>query len=485
MSQAISRREFVKAGAAGAAGALAFSLGGYLGAAPAKAKPNVLIITTDQQRVDAMSAAGNTWAKTPAMDSIAANGVYFAKSYCPYPLCSPSRSALHTSRTPHELLVDHNSLPIEKSIPISGQVFGEAGYDTGYSGKWHIPAPYPSDGIAGYEVLNKTERKGKLAHDVDEGTMNQAIEFLKRKRDKPFLLVASFINPHDICLLAGETSPLEPDVWKRYEPKEGVQLPPLPANYALSENAAGPLNKAARHEDWDENHWRKYRHAYFRMVEDVDQQVGQILDALRKSGQEENTLVVFTSDHGEGLGCHHWTGKMNFFDDEAAVPLIISWKGVTPAARFDKAHLVSALDVLPTICDYAGVKPPAIMRGASLRGVIEKPQSPGHEYVASEMATGGAGAGAGRSFMIRTRKYKYVTYHAAQKMEMLFDMETDPGEMKNLTGETALASELDRHRKMLADWQQLTELEKYPLQANPETGRAAKKQAKKKNGAGK
>ena len=127
------------------------------------------------------------------------------------------------------------------------------------------------------------------------------------------------------------------------------------------------MHRSQKHEDWDEHLWRKYRYAYFRLLEDVDRQVGQVLEALRRSGQEENTLVVFTSDHGEGLGAHHWTGKLNFFDEEAAVPLIVSWKGVTPAARINREHLVSTLDFLPTICDYAAVQTPAEMHGQTLR----------------------------------------------------------------------------------------------------------------------
>jgi len=471
-----SRREFVRAGAVGV---LAASLGRRLGAAPAGRRPNVLIITTDQQRVDATGESGNPWVKTPAMDSLAANGVSFRKSYCPYPLCSPSRAALHTSRPPHELRVDHNNMPIDKSIPISGQVFGQAGYDTGYAGKWHLPAAYPSDGIPGYEVLNKTSRLKKLAHEVDEATMNAAIEFLRRKRDKPFLLVASFINPHDICLLAGAIGPLTPDVWKRYEPGEGAQVPPLPANHGPTAEADGPATRN-RHDDWDADHWRRYRYAYFRMVEDVDRQVGGILDALRQSGQEDHTLVIFTSDHGEGLGCHRWTGKMNFYDDEAAVPLIVTWKGVTPAGRVDKDHLVSALDVLPTICDYAGVRAPAVVRGHSLRGVIDKPQSPGHECVVSEMARGGGAAGSGRSFMVRTSKYKYMVFDGRPKAEMFFDMEADPGEMRNLLRQADLGAEIDRHRKLLDEWCTLTEVRKYPVRPNPVAGRAARKKARQK-----
>ena len=136
----ITRRDLIKAGGAGLS---ALALGTPLFATEARRRPNVLLITTDQQRVDVMSAVGNPWAKTPHMDSIAAQGVSFTKSYCVYPLCSPSRSSLHTGRTPHEDRVDTNGVAIDPAIPLSGQAFRAAGYDTGYAGKWHCPAPFP------------------------------------------------------------------------------------------------------------------------------------------------------------------------------------------------------------------------------------------------------------------------------------------------------------------------------------------------------
>ncbi len=284
MSNKITRRQLIKTGVAGLC---TLTLGRRLPAAEGKRRPNVLIITTDQQRVDAISAVGNKWVKTPNMDSLVANGVYFTKSYCPYPLCSPSRAAVHVSRMPHEIGVDHNSMAIDPKIPISGQIFRDAGYDTGYAGKWHCPEVYPADGFAGYEVLNKTARQGKLAQVVDEATMNAAIEFIRRKREKPFLAIVSFINPHDICLPAGETSPLLEDLWKRYQPPAGAELPPLPANFGDTQDAPEGFTRKARHEAWDENQWRKYIYAYYRMMEDVDRQVGQVLQALRQTGQEE------------------------------------------------------------------------------------------------------------------------------------------------------------------------------------------------------
>jgi len=482
MANAITRRQFI---GAGTAGICTLALGGKLSAAEGKRRPNVLIITTDQQRVDVMSAVGNKWVKTPNMDSIAANGVYFMNSYSPYPLCSPARSALHAGRPPHEIGVDHNSMAIDPKIPLSGQIFREAGYDTGYAGKWHCPEVYPTGNIAGYDSLNTTTRTGKLAQVVDEETMNAAVEFIRRKREKPFIAVVSFINPHDICLPAGENSPILEDVWKRYQPPAGAELPPLPANFGDTENLPEGFTRKPRHDGWDENHWRKYIYAYYRMTEDVDRQVGLVLQALRESGQENDTIIVFTSDHGEGLASHRWTGKMMYYQEEAAVPLIVAWKGMTPAGRIDREHLVSGLDVLPTICDYAGVKAPAAMRGESLRPIIDKPQQPGHEYVTSEMANGPA-----RSFMVRTKQYKYMVFPAAsgQKQEMFFDMQADPGEMKNLVAQPALAKEIERHRKLLADWNKLTEESSHPIQPGPKPGgkraqknKAAGNRAKKKN----
>jgi arylsulfatase A-like enzyme len=470
----VSRRNFLRTGV-GVFCALA--MGKSIAAGQDRKKPNVLIITTDQQRVDVMSVLGNKWLKTPNMDSIAADGVCFRKSYCAFPLCSPSRASLHTGRFPHEIKVDCNGVSIDKAVTISGQVFKAAGYDTGYSGKWHLPGSYPSgdEGIAGFELLNKTERKGKLARDVDEATMNQAVEFLKRKRDNPFYLVVSFINPHDICLLAGEDSPILDDVRKRYMPADGVEIPPIPENF---ERPQGMPDTKLKDHEWDQNKWRRYCYAYYRMVEDVDRQVGQVLEALRAAGQEDNTLIVFTSDHGEGLACHHWTGKMMYFDDEVAVPLIISWKGVTPAGRIDKDHLATTTDVLPTICDYAGLKPPEKMRGESLRRVIEQPDAPGQEYVVSEMCRNGK-----RNFMVRTKQYKYMSFPDNKPSEMFFDLDADPGEMKNLAGQDAQAGEIERHRKLLAKWREITEESKsevIPDKGNKSTKRKDKSKSKKR-----
>ena len=476
MINTVSRRDFLKAGTAGLC---AWTLGVRGGTGEVGKRPNVLIITTDQQCVTAMSAMGNDWVKTPNMDALAGNGVCFSNSYCSYPLCSPSRATLHTSRMPHETGVNHNGLPIAPDVPLSGQVFRAAGYDAAYAGKWHLPVGYPNDGIAGFEVLNKIERKKKLAHDVDESTLAGAVEFLRRKRDKPFFLVASFINPHDICQLAGDEKKdkLQDELRQRYYPAAGVALPPLPANFARPQGEPDLVTRKLKHEEWSEGDWRSYRYAYYRLLEDVDRQVGGVLEALRQSGQEDNTLVVFTSDHGEGQGAHHRTGKMMFYEEELAVPLIVSWKGVTPAGRIDRTHLVLTVDVLPTLCDYAGVKPPVRVCGQSLRPVLEKPESAGQGFVVSELVVGET-PDASRSFMVRTKKHKYMVFPGAERNEMLFDLEADPGEMKNLAGSAELSEELLRHRALLAEWRAATAESAGPIKSKKDGPRPKKKKRK-------
>jgi choline-sulfatase len=167
---------------------------------------------------------------------------------------------------------------------------------------------------------------------------------------------------------------------------------------------------------------------------------------------------------------------MMYYQEEAAVPLIVSFKGVIPAGRNDREHLVSVLDVLPTICDYTGVRGATVMRGQSLRGSIENPKQPGHEYVVSEMANGPA-----RSFMLRTRQYKYMSFPAtgSRKSEMFFDLSADPGEMKNVVGQAALATQLERQRTLLAEWNKLTGQADHPMQPTP---KAQRKKAQKKKG---
>ena len=421
-----------------------------------KKRPNVLFLFTDQQSARAMSAFGNPWLKTPHMDSIAAQGTMFTESYCTSPVCSPARSSLLTGRYPHETGVNINGPAIDASIPNMGQVFGEAGYTTAYAGKWHLPTSYPTkDSIPGFEYLLPPKRpKGYLTGTkIDTHSTDAAIEFLERDHEEPFLLTLSLHNPHDIC------QKRVPDKRMRAQMKR-AGLPPLPDNFTILEDEPEFIQDCRKRKyygdqvrhtlNYSDRQWREYLFTYYRFCEEVDVEVGRVMDALRKQGLEEDTLVVFTSDHGEGMAGHHWVVKLMFWEEPVTVPMIVSWKGKTRSGVVDRERLVSGVDVLATICDYADVPCPK-NHGVSMRSVIEQPDPSGRTYVISELAPDPKNMDAiGR--MVRTPQYKYVVFSYGKNPEMLFDLKADPGETQNLVNDPAMSKVREDHRTLLREW---------------------------------
>lgn len=183
---------------------------------------------------------------------------------------------------------------------------------------------------------------------------------------------------------------------------------------------------------------------YYRLVEIVDAEVGRVLAALDKAGLGDSTLVVFTADHGEMMGSHHMKTKQKLYEEAAAVPLIVATPG--GKAGVDAQHLVSGLDIMPTMLDYAGITAPASLRGTSLRPLVEGKTVPWREFVASENVSGG------EARMIRTARYKYILFAEGDTREQFFDMEKDAGELRNLVNESSLVPEVARHRDLLKQW---------------------------------
>ena len=463
----LSRRKFLKSSAYGA-GALSMSPGVPMrtGSAQAEGKPNILFLFTDQQSIKAMSAYGNRYLHTPFMDSLAANGVRFENSYCTSPVCGPSRSSFITGNMPHQTGVVYNGDSIVPSMPTMGRIFRDAGYHTAWVGKWHLPASYPEVkwGRGGAQYIENatipdfeylpTPRgtKFRLGSQTDTHVTDRAVEFLRRKHDKPFVLAVSLHNPHDACWIVRD---------KLGKSLDHVNLPPLPVNYAIDPDEPEFIRECRKREKygpemlftkgWDENRWRVYLQRYLSLAEEVDREIGQILTVLREQGLEENTLIVFTSDHGEGMAAHQWVVKLMFWEEVISVPLIVSWKGITPAGAADKNHLVSGMDILPTMCDYAGLTSAPEMTGMNLRPLIDNPSKPGRDYLVSQLHPDPNRRDmAGR--MVRTQKYKYISFSTGKNPEMLFDLENDPDETKNLAYDPAMREEIKNHRGMLDHW---------------------------------
>ena len=449
----MDRREFLRVGGAGAvlagtgcAANVALTSGAQ---AKAAARPDILRVITDQQHIDTIAAAGCRHVRTPAFDGLRSRGTSFSLSYTANPVCSPARSSIFTGRATSETGVYVNNKPVRKGIPNLGQWLSrEAGYEAVYAGKWHVPRGF-THFIPGFRVLHTgIGGQGNLG----DTAVSRACEgFLRNRRDRssgrPLLMVASFLQPHDICewLRLNAKVPAE----LRY-PELAPALPPLPDNFEFDPREPEYVKRSRLKREplkggWSRPHWRYYLWSYYRHVEMVDAEVGRVLDAVRESGREEDTLVVFTSDHGEGLAHHQMVRKSTPYDEAARVPFIVSWPGRVPEGKTDDAHPVSGLDIMPTLSDYAGARPPEKMRGVSLRGLLERGAAPARPCIVTE-------ANSNRGRMLRTPRYKYVTY-ADDPVDQLFDMRDDPGETRNLAAGSSHASAVAEHRKLLREWE--------------------------------
>lgn len=454
----LRRRDFLKTTALVTGGALLQS-SLLFGASANRAgrRPNILVIITDQQFADAMSCCiGTDYIYTPNMDALAANGMRFTRAYCANPLCVPSRTSMFSGHYLHETGIQTNSN--EKIDPVKficmGRIFKEAGYDTGFFGKWHMP----------YKEANKNEH-GFDTYIGAPGRYNGVLcsEFMKNDRKQPFLAIASFLNPHNICEWSrGQKLP----GGSIGEPPEPSACPPLKPNMAPPENETDIISHMRKayqaHRlfpvgNFTNDKWRQYRWAYYRLIEKVDKHVGTLLDALRESEQMNNTLVVFLSDHGECHGVHHWNQKTVFYDEAARVPLIISQKGTTPQGTCDTL-VQTGIDLIPTLCDFAGIKAPKGLPGISLKAHALNQSSRqdrpyiviSNKMVQCEPVNGVLWQPDGR--MVRSQRYKYCLYSLGKQRESLVDMQTDPGEMRNLAGKSPYHDILLQHRKFLRDF---------------------------------
>jgi len=459
-----NRRNFLKASGAGGLGLILTAE-----QAPAvahKRPPNILFMHLDQQHWEAVSAFGCSYLRTPAIDRLAAQGTSFSLSYSANPVCCPARACWYTGRPASENgVVMNDRWPIDPEMPDMGQWFSARGYDSVYSGKWHVTA----------RPLTKSFRvltMGSGIGEVTDGMVSRAAEGFLRSRtagDKPFFLNVGFLQPHDCCYWVFEhikNTPLT-----RFGPPP-ADMPPLPANHRFDPDEPAPmraLHSGSHHRSaWSEDHWRWYLWNYYRMVEMADAEIGRVLNALDDTGLAEETLVVLTSDHGDGLARHALTSKMFLYDEAARVPFIASLPGQIQSGVRDTQHLVSGLDVAPTLCDYAGIEGMPKARGLTLRGLLENRQSdPWREFLVAETFRTGR--------MVRTPNHKYIAYHI-DPVTQLFDMRNDPGELKNLAADPSQADVVRNLAGYLDTWEKSLDI--YPLKPLPPKKQAQRKKAK-------
>ena len=419
-----------------------------------KDQPNILIIMTDQQSADAMSfVMGKEYIHTPHMDQLAEKGFMFTRAYSPNPLCKPMRTSMLTGRFPHENnVLSNEKAQIDPSKNLFlGKIFKDAGYETAYFGKWHVAYPRESKDVHGFDIL--MEKEGRL--DTDP-----AIAYLQQKHKKPFLMMASFLSPHEICQ------------WARFEDLPGgpigdvpelEQLPPLKPNFDPPENETAIMQYMRRSyqstsmlpvADYTEYDWRRLAWGYYRLIERADQFVGEIMEALDQSEYGENTLVVFLSDHGDCAGSHRWNQKTVFYDESTRVPFILAGNGISRSGSSETLMNLGT-DIIPTLCDFAGISIPEELPGKSIRGaLVDSNPIPEREFIVVEnqMVQGAPVDGISlepQGRMVRSRQFKYCIYSEGEQSESLVDMENDPLEMVNLAQKSEYKKILKEHRSFL------------------------------------
>ena len=399
---------------------------------------NILLIMADQFSAHALLRTRDTDAhfRTPHLDRLAAASLSYTQAYTPFPLCVPARSAMVTGRYPHQLdIVSNGAGGTEPGRgPASlGHWFAAAGYDCAYAGKWHArqASATVEDGFVPLHPLG------------DEGLVEACTDWLStRAAAGPFLLVASFDDPHTIC----EYARSQPLPYGNVPESPVGGAPPLPANFAPAPYAPAALaveaDAAARvygTRGYNADDWRQYRAAYAALVTRVDERIGQLLDAVDLA----ETAVVFVSDHGDGDAAHGWNQKTALYQECIRVPLLLHVPG--RATGTVESPVAGVLSLLPTLCQVAGIAPPPDLPSSSLLEgqpdvvVVQtlfqadsKPQTTGRALVKG--------------------KYKYTVYSWGRHREQLHDLEADPGEQRNLAVEDSFAVLLEELRGDLHRW---------------------------------
>ena len=376
----MKRREFIAATASGVAGLMLNGDTPAIGSSERGNRPNILFIMTDQQHAGMMSCAGNKWLKTPALDRLAASGVRFERAYACNPVCIPSRFSLQTGLMPSAIGMGENKDSGQSRVTDAmvtqsiGRLLSAAGYETVYGGKVHLP-----------RQMNKVQNMGyrNLTGNTRGGLAEACAKFINGPHKKPFFMFASFINPHDICYMAlndhnrsrggsargNLDSKICEGLLKKPRTSGDVgafvdkNCPPLPANHNVPADEPEAITtrytnvrpfRAYARQNWPESKWRLHRWAYCRLTEMVDAHIAVVLDALKTAGLEDDTLVIFTSDHGDMDSAHKLEHKSILYEEAARIPFIMSHKNHIPKGAVDDTHLVSnALDA----CEEARILP--------------------------------------------------------------------------------------------------------------------------------
>ncbi len=401
-------------------------------AAAGNEPPNMVFILTDDHRWDALSAMGHPFLQTPHLDRLADEGILFENAFVTTSLCSPSRASFLTGQYAHTHGVVTNHTPWDNRNVTFLEQLSAAGYETAFIGKWHMPG----DGLPELRGVDRfvsftreggqgvyfdcplvidgveTERPGRY---ITEDLTDLALDFITRKRQKPFCLYLSHKAVH-----FGFRPP--PHLKGRYRDVD-LKLPPESDPWITYTNGH-PFVGAIFPMDF------LYRN-YCETVVSVDEQVGRILEVLDARGLAENTVVVYAGDNGHFWGEHGLYDKRLAYEESIRIPFIVRYPRLIQDPGRRARQMVLNIDLAPTLLELAGIVPPTAMQGQSLVPILETAAAPGRtawlyeHFPVFPIPIPGITA-------IRTERYKYVEYQKDLRPTELFDLRVDPKEKHNL-----------------------------------------------------
>jgi arylsulfatase A-like enzyme len=467
-----------------------------------KAKPktqngiNVLFLMTDEQHHRSLSLTGNPYVETPNMDRIGREGALFTNATCVTPYCSPSRASFINGLYPHTHDILKNVSPRagqhalrQDAFPNTESMLHQRGYATAHRGKWHLGNignfdcyqswSYASKSGPGYRQMLEAKLPAEQFKDhpspgkyqgrpvemlpvVEAGfhkfhaipnmrvayisiigrslippellpetqITNQILDLLEQNADKNFMITASWSPPHDLWVM--------PEPYYSLVDRDKIELP---GSFDMPEwDQRGPSKRLG--DIMSREGLREYAAIYHGMVKYIDDEVGRVLAKLDELGLAENTLVIFTSDHGDMVGAHGCIGKsiFSFYDDLVRIPLLMRLPGQIPAGSV-VTNPVSQIDVMPTILDYVGLELPQKIHGASLQPLINGEEIAWRDYAFCQRANAGR--------MIRTEQFKF-TYRVKPRAVALYDLKKDPHEDTNLANDPAHAETVRKmHQRLI------------------------------------
>lgn len=441
----------------------------------ASSKLNVLFIISDDLN-NCLGCYGDSLAKTPNIDRLAARGVRFDRAYCQYPLCGPSRNSMLTGLYPNStgILVNgqvfRQTIPSQVSLP---QAFRQAGYFAARLGKLYhygVPKSIGTDGHddpgswelelnpAGVDRLQEMPRtfslrpgefggtpswyaspKGDAEH--TDGLLAADAEWVlhrcAQQKDRPFFLAVGFFRPHTPYVAPQQYFAL-------YKESEMPLVRGIKNDQADLPRAA--LGSYRLRNEFTKDLRRQCVQAYYASISFMDAQVGRVIDALEHLGLANNTIIVLTSDHRYHLGEHGLWQKMSIFEESARVPLIIVAPNISKTGAVAKAP-VGLIDLYPTLAELCNVDSPDNLQGQSLAPILADPNAKGRGWALSQVARGANRADGNRFFgySLRTPRWRYTEWAEGNQGRELYDNDRDPRELNNLAndpGHVASVAEL-------------------------------------------